>query len=383
VRIFHRFRLGRLQQLTVLTLWALIMQSPSKGQAVTDLTILALNDPTLANGFDYPVGDRNGKGAYVDQATGKRYQGWRITRAPGSVDDEYAPYSAEAWNGTGGGTTDLGQPVYSLAAGKVMSVSDDRRGTSVTLEHRFLDNGRLRTLHSSLTGIAELQVRAGDTVKRRQPLGKIARGMDGMPTQVYVELSDPSLAGEAAFLPPSGFISEHRSLCVPALEPKIVIAIKNRYQLYVCAKGKILQTLPIALSQNPLGPKQKEGDNCTPEGEYRITQKAMGPFDGDYGAYLGGAWLRLNYPNSADARVAFATNLITAKQRDEIVAANTARRLPRSDTPLGGGVGIHGWISDWPDGPQNLTWGCLSLRKADLAKLYSLVEKGTPVLILP
>jgi hypothetical protein len=35
-----------------------------------------------------------------------------------------------------------------------------------------------------------------------------------------------------------------------------------------------------------------DGDNGTPVGEYRITQKVKGPFDGTFGGYLGAAWLR-------------------------------------------------------------------------------------------
>jgi hypothetical protein len=57
--------------------------------------------------------------------------------------------------------------------------------------------------------------------------------------------------------------------------------------------------------------------------------------------------------------------------------------LAPTDTALGGGIGIHGWISDWPDGKHHLTWGCLSLRKADLLQVHDWVSKGIRVLILP
>jgi len=93
--------------------------------------------------------------------------------------------------------------------------------------------------------------------------------------------------------------------------------------------------------------------------------------------------MRINYPNSHDARAALEAGRIGKGKHDAILAANAAGKMPPANSCLGGGVGIHGWASDWPDGPQNLTWGCLSLRAADLEKLYSLVTKGTVVIISP
>jgi hypothetical protein len=52
-------------------------------------------------------------------------------------------------------------------------------------------------------------------------------------------------------------------------------------------------------------------------------------------------------------------------------------------TSLASGIGIHSWISNWPEGAHHLTWGCLSLRKADLLQVHGLVKTGTRVLILP
>ena len=126
-----------------------------------------------------------------------------------------------------------------------------------------------------------------------------------------------------------------------------------------------------------------DGDNGTPVGEYRITQKAKEPFDASFGGYLGAAWLRLNYPNAYDARTALGEERISKKVHDRIVAAALHGSLAPADTSLGGGIGIHGWTSDWPDGANHLTWGCLSLRKADLLQVHDLVNKGTRVLILP
>lgn len=76
-------------------------------------------DITPADGFDFPVGDGQGGGAYTDAATGKRHDGWHVaTRFAENYSLGIHP--GEDWNGPGGGDTDLGEPVYAVANGKVI-----------------------------------------------------------------------------------------------------------------------------------------------------------------------------------------------------------------------------------------------------------------------
>src|SRR5262245_52097436 len=99
-----------------------------------------LFDPGLADGFDFPAGNSDGAGTYVNKATGKKYQGWKVTGKPGEADGDET-HTGEAWNGSGGGATDAGQPVFAIAAGTVSEVKDSPRGVAVVVEHRFLENG--------------------------------------------------------------------------------------------------------------------------------------------------------------------------------------------------------------------------------------------------
>jgi murein DD-endopeptidase MepM/ murein hydrolase activator NlpD len=348
-----------------------------------------LFDPTLADGFDFPVGGPEGKAPYTSQTTRQKYAGWKVTGKPGeAIAGSQQLHTGEAWNGSGGGSTDVGQPVFAIAAGVVSEVTDTPRGPAVTIEHRFVENGALRTVWSISSGLADVNLKAGDPVKRRKQLGTIANRGAGVPVQLYLEIRTqwplPADANPVAGCePPSAFIRAHRKLTVPAKEKSLIIASKKDYRLLYCRGGKVVEDLPIALSQKPLGPKLEDGDNRTPEGEYRIIQKAEGPFDGEFGRFLGTRWMRINYPNTHDARAALEAGRITTGQCDAITASIAAGKMPLAGTKLGGGVGIHGWASDWPDGPQDLTWGCLSLREADLKKLYSLVAKGTVVIISP
>ena len=55
----------------------------------------------LSDGFDFPVGKPDGKNYYNAQPLGKN------------------DHLGDDWNGTGGGNTDLGDPVYSIANGWV------------------------------------------------------------------------------------------------------------------------------------------------------------------------------------------------------------------------------------------------------------------------
>jgi hypothetical protein len=164
----------------------------------------------------------------------------------------------------------------------------------------------------------------------------------------------------------------------------LLIAHKSDYRMSLYAKGKLIKTYIIALGQEPIGPKLQQGDNKTPEGTYKIIQKSRGPFEGDYSQYLGVAWMRINYPNNADAENGFKKGWITEVQKKSIYDANEKGIAPPKTTKLGGGIGIHGWWGEWPDkDQQNLTWGCISLQNVDLDDLYGRVPVGTTILILP
>src|SRR5690242_3102640 len=76
------------------------------------------SDVPAADGFDFAVGDANGKGSYQDLATGTSYNGWYVAT---QFNEEYSLgiHTGEDWNGNGGGNTDLGQDVHAVANGLV------------------------------------------------------------------------------------------------------------------------------------------------------------------------------------------------------------------------------------------------------------------------
>ena len=107
-----------------------------------------------------------------------------------------------------------------------------------------------------------------------------------------------------------------------------------------------------------------------------ILEKSCGPFSDKHAAYFGPARMRISDPSSYDAAVALADGRI-----DDDDDAGTE---PPKDTPLGGGIGVHGWAGAWPGTDrQNLTWGCISVQNPDLERLVEATPVGTVVMILP
>src|SRR5262249_12194347 len=84
----------------------------SQGNAISDhgnpFDNFLHTEITAADGFDFPIGDPEGRGSYTDKATGKTYDGWYIATR---FTEKYSMgiHTGEDWNGSGGGDTDLGQ----------------------------------------------------------------------------------------------------------------------------------------------------------------------------------------------------------------------------------------------------------------------------------
>jgi murein L,D-transpeptidase YafK len=145
--------------------------------------------------------------------------------------------------------------------------------------------------------------------------------------------------------------------------------------------GRVAGEYDISLGQGE-GEKQAEGDNRTPKGMYFVVQKKRGEFPGPYGAYFGGHWIRVNYPNRFDAARGRGVKLITPEQESKIAAAWERREPTLETTRLGGGIGFHGWAREWEDsGPRHLSWGCVVLHLKDIPDFYSRLPEGAMVVI--
>lgn len=187
--------------------------------------------PPLCDGFDFPVGNADGKGAYTDLASGKTYDSWYVAVETGD-DFELGIHTGEDWNGTGGGNTDMGQPVYAIGTGIVRSAQayPAPLGKVVMLEHQYLEADTICTLFSVYAHLDSLIVHKGDSINRRAQVGTIGNGGgDLLSAHLHLEIRKaslkdtpvlfwPSLMGKdkewvmANYERPSTFIQSNRTL---------------------------------------------------------------------------------------------------------------------------------------------------------------------------
>lgn len=123
---------------------------------------------------------------------------------------------------------------------------------------------------------------------------------------------------------------------------------ERRMRLY--RDGKLIRTYPILLGDAPTGHKRQQGDERTPEGDYRISGR-----NPNSRFHLS---LRVSYPNAADRKQAQARGVD-----------------PGGDIMIHGGT-PRGYTRDWTD-------GCIALTDSQIEEVWSLVPTGTPIRIDP
>lgn len=142
------------------------------------------------------------------------------------------------------------------------------------------------------------------------------------------------------------------------MEPvdKVLIEKKKR-RLMLISKGEVIKTYKIALGGNQTGPKERQGDNKTPEGTYTIESRNR-----HSGYHLS---LRISYPNE-----------------------NDKKRAKELGVSPGGDIMIHGikngfsWVGDFH---SEIDWteGCIAVTNQEMEEIARLVPNGTLVEIRP
>lgn len=151
--------------------------------------------------------------------------------------------------------------------------------------------------------------------------------------------------------------------------PKIYV-LKEKRRLWLIQDKTLVRDFHIALGPNPKGDKYFRGDGRTPEGEYFVCSKNS---SSQFYKSLG-----INYPNPRNAQNALSCGMISNNDYCMIKQANDAMRLPPSNTALGGQIFMHGGgcQKDW-------TLGCIAVQNSAIEELFSVVQIGTPVFIMP
>jgi len=136
-----------------------------------------------------------------------------------------------------------------------------------------------------------------------------------------------------------------------------ILIEKNARRLMLISQGEVLKSYNMALGGNPIGPKERQGDNKTPEGTYVIDGRNK-----DSRFHLS---LHISYPNERDK--------------------NRARELGVSP---GGDIMIHGikngfsWVGD-AHTAVDWTKGCIAVTDEEIEEISKLAPNGTIVEIRP
>jgi murein L,D-transpeptidase YafK len=157
---------------------------------------------------------------------------------------------------------------------------------------------------------------------------------------------DACLDREGAWFGTIGCVTE-----MPRID-RIVID-KSDHLLAAYAGGRLVREMPVSLGRGSAGPKERDGDDRTPEGTYPITEHKA---DSDFHLAL-----RLGYPTQQQ------TELAKSRGID-----------PGGDIMIHGIRNGLGWIGtlqrriDW-------TRGCIALTDGEIEWLYRSTADGVPV----
>ncbi|WP_286301824.1 L,D-transpeptidase family protein [Vibrio apostichopi] len=140
----------------------------------------------------------------------------------------------------------------------------------------------------------------------------------------------------------------------PLLQVVTLVKVdKSKRRMYLFKDDEVVQEFRIALGKQPKGHKRFEGDNRTPEGQYKLDYIME---ESDFYRSV-----HINYPQSADREWA-----------------------EKHDVSPGGNIKIHGIKNgerrsqsfiqsfDWTD-------GCIALTNQDMDAFIELVKMGTPI----
>ena len=127
---------------------------------------------------------------------------------------------------------------------------------------------------------------------------------------------------------------------------------KSRRKMWLMHNKRVLRRYNIGLGFAPEGHKKAEGDGRTPEGTYFIDRRNS---NSAYHLSLG-----ISYPNANDVSVAKAAGV-----------------------EPGGDIFIHGRGPRFQRAQGDWRWGCIAVTDREMTEIYSMVQTGTPIVILP
>ena len=153
-----------------------------------------------------------------------------------------------------------------------------------------------------------------------------------------------------AVLPTTSLARTPPAMAFAAKQADQILVDTSERKMQLLRGGKVIRTYRVRLGDAPVGHKFQQGDERTPEGDYRINGR-----NPNSRFHLS---LRVSYPNDADRRQA---------------------RVRGVDP--GGDIMIHGgnsavWAYDWTD-------GCIAVTNSEIEEIWSLASTGIRIRIVP
>jgi murein DD-endopeptidase MepM/ murein hydrolase activator NlpD len=155
-----------------------------------------------ATRFDFPLGSENSAMAYNAQP---------FTQNKHLGDD---------LNGIGGENSDLGDPVYCIADGRVLLARDGGPGWGniIIVLHAYIDNNARKFVQSYYGHVEEILVHAGDEVRRGQKIATVGTANGRYLAHLHFEMREfvtpfigPGYRDDThGWINPSQFIEKHR-----------------------------------------------------------------------------------------------------------------------------------------------------------------------------
>ncbi|MEL6638333.1 MAG: M23 family metallopeptidase [Bacteroidota bacterium] len=155
-----------------------------------------------SDGFDYPVGKPDAQHYFLAQQFGEN------------------SHLGEDWNGTGGGNTDLGDPVYVVGNGLVTFAKEVccGWGNVIRVVHRLPNHPEYDYVESVYAHLNNIQIQTGDLLRRGDQIGTIGTANGRYWAHLHLELRSfinmslgPGYSEDRyGYLAPSDFIAKHR-----------------------------------------------------------------------------------------------------------------------------------------------------------------------------
>ena len=139
--------------------------------------------------------------------------------------------------------------------------------------------------------------------------------------------------------------------------PDHILVLKSERKLLLMAGEDVVRSMDISLGLMPEGPKRREGDYRTPEGQYVIEAKNK---NSDF--FLS---LKVSYPNARDLSLARELGVDPGGQ----IMIHGLPNEPKYAEAM-----YKGW--DWTD-------GCIAVSNSDMVDLWRLIPVAMPIEIRP